>query len=334
MITGLNSPLPGSKIESFKDLLCDRSIFDAKQDFNLTQWMDHSKISSYWNQVITYWESILSYESRDCFQIWSPASAGKAVPVLKLPVNDLFLEVGNTYGSSSIKDIMELSEGGTKPELLSYSDKIMLSLLYPGHSREPEEITRIRSQEKRYPTENELVVADETEITNCTQKSAYITDSDLTATELDFLSRNYAGKQFYSGKDDMISVKMEGLVFWRNRKTKIPNLYRWMMDSGIYERLEVEKVARKNTGREPLVKVKKEKERLEGVSSLSGGLITLFMLCGGLISLAVTSFIFLECRHIVLKLLGICCNTIWKFLVKYYLSLSMAFEVCWSKVKK
>jgi hypothetical protein len=93
-------------------------------------------------------------------------------------------------------------------------------------------------------------------------------------------------------------------------------------------------VARKNRGREPLVKVKKEKERLEGVSSLSGGLITLFMLCGGLMSLAATSFIFLECRHIVLKLLGICCNTIWKFLVKYYLSLSMAFEVCWSKVKK
>jgi hypothetical protein len=93
-------------------------------------------------------------------------------------------------------------------------------------------------------------------------------------------------------------------------------------------------LARKKRGREPLVMVKKEKERLEGVSSLSGGLITLFMLCGCLISLALTSFIFLECRHIVLKLLGICRNTLWKFLVKYYWSLSMAFEVCWSKVKK
>jgi hypothetical protein len=201
MITGLNSPLPGSKIESFKDLLCDRSLFDAKQDFNITQWMDLSKKSSYWNQVDTYWEnlSIISYESRDCFRIWSPASAGRALVDIKLPVNELFSQayiLTYTYRSSSkFKDIMELSEGGTKQELLPYSDKIMLSLLYPGHSREPEEISRIRSQENRYPTENELAVADETEITNCTQKSAYITDSDLTATELDFLSRNYAGKK-------------------------------------------------------------------------------------------------------------------------------------------
>jgi hypothetical protein len=32
MITGLNSPLPGTQILSFPDLLCDRSLVDAKQD--------------------------------------------------------------------------------------------------------------------------------------------------------------------------------------------------------------------------------------------------------------------------------------------------------------
>jgi hypothetical protein len=37
MITGLNSPLPGIKIESFKDLLCDKSLIENKPDFNMTQ---------------------------------------------------------------------------------------------------------------------------------------------------------------------------------------------------------------------------------------------------------------------------------------------------------
>ncbi len=47
MINGLNSPLPGSKIESFKELLCDQALLDAKQDFNVSQLLETSKISFY-----------------------------------------------------------------------------------------------------------------------------------------------------------------------------------------------------------------------------------------------------------------------------------------------
>jgi hypothetical protein len=218
---------------------------------------------------------------------------------------------------------MQLSRGGTKPGLLPYSDKIMLSLLYPGHAREPQSIKRVTSQEERFYTMEELAVADELEITNCEQKSAYITNSDLISTEMDFLSKNYVDKQFYTKKDDMIRMEMETWKFDKVRKTKIPNLYRWIIDSGIYYRLEVEKEGRQNRGREPLVKIQKEKARLEGVSSLSGGLITLFMLCSGLMSLSFMSFIFLECRHLILKQL-----------VKYYLKMTMAFRKCWIRVGK
>jgi hypothetical protein len=48
MITDLNSPLPGSKIESFRDLLCDRSLFENNKDFNITKWIQTSNIASYW----------------------------------------------------------------------------------------------------------------------------------------------------------------------------------------------------------------------------------------------------------------------------------------------
>jgi hypothetical protein len=319
MITGLNSPLPGIKIESFRDLLCYQSLFETKnlKDFNLTQWVEKTNIGKRWENV-----SIVSYESQNCFRIWSPASAGRNFFHVKIPINELFHELYYNY-LTEIRDMMELLQGGINAGLLPYSDKIMLSLLHPGLPLEPASLENIRIQEKRYPTENELAFSDEQEITNCEQKSAYITNSDLIESEIDFLSRYYAVKNMYSKKDDMICLKMEELEFLRVRQTKIPNLYRWMIDSGIYDRLEVEKNARKNRGREPLVKIQKEKERLEGVSSLSGGLITLFILCGGLISLAVMSFIFLECRVIILKLL-----------VKCYATSSIAFEKCWIKVVK
>jgi hypothetical protein len=47
MITGLNSPLTGSKIESFKDLLCEKSLLEKQPDFNMTQWIETCKISLY-----------------------------------------------------------------------------------------------------------------------------------------------------------------------------------------------------------------------------------------------------------------------------------------------
>jgi hypothetical protein len=327
MITGLNSPLPGIKIQSFRDLLCDRSLFETKnqQDFNITQWIETSKINWFWDKVRYYRvnvnESIMHpYEAKDCFRIWSPSSEGITWTDVKLPVNQLFGKF-NTY-TYELQTMMELSQEGTKPGLLHYSDKIMLSLLHPGHAREPQEITKIRIQEKRFPTMDELSVAD-LEITNCEHKSAYITNSDQLATEMDFLLQKYEKKQFYSGKDDVILKQMEGIRFPVIHKTKIPNLYRWMIDSGIYDRLEVEKVGRKNKWRKPLVKIKKEKEGLEGISSLEGGLITLFMLCGCLISLAMASFTFLECRHII-----------WKLLVKCCVHSSLAFKKCWIKVAK
>jgi hypothetical protein len=338
MITGLNSPLPGSKIESFQDLLCDRLIFDAEQDFNMTQWAESSKINWYWKQIQDYWDNngpiINPYETKDCFRIWSPSSSSARIYRVdeKISVNDLFWQMRSFY-SVDLQIIMQSTQGIIKPKLLPYSDKIMLSLLHLGHAREPQSITKIMSQEKRFPTLDELVVADELEITNCEQKSAYITNTDIIELEMDFLSRSYAGKQFYTEKNDMILWEMEGFNFEKVMNSKIPGHYRWMIDSGIYDRLEVEKVGRKNRGREALVKIKKEKERLEGVSSLEGGLITLFMLCGGLISLALMSFIFLECRVIILKMLQKFYAIIWRFLVKYSLKWAMAVEECWKTSK-
>jgi hypothetical protein len=167
------------------------------------------------------------------------------------------------------------------------------------------------------PSKIEQDVANLLEITNCERKSAYIANSLEIDSELDFLSRNYFGTQFNTGQDS-IRQAMESLVFISVGKTKIPSLYRWMIDSGIYERLQGEKLGRKNKLRKSTSLETTEKaERLEGVSSLEGGLVTLFILCGGLISLALSCFI-LECRFVV-----------WKLFVELYSLLKM-----WGRKKK
>jgi hypothetical protein len=295
MITGLNSPLPGSKIESFKDLLCDKSLFDAKPDFNFTLWIQTSKISQYWAWIYrvnfgkdTNISVINPYESRNCFRIWSPELQ---VFRSKVPSNSLFVDFWDRY--------MKLEPRILYFDSWSYSEKILTSFLHPGHAREPEMITKIRNKEKRLPTSSELNTANQLKIRNCPQKSAYIGQSKEIAMQLDFLSRNYNRKKFYLGKD-LIDEKFEGLAFWKVRNTKIPGYYRLLIDTGIYERLMVENRFRwrGNRFRKPVEM--KENLRLEGVSSLEGGLVTLFILCGAGVGVTVIAFCF-ECRRMILE---------------------------------
>jgi hypothetical protein len=297
MITDLNSPLPGSKIKSFEDLLCDRSLFNAKQDFNITRWLESSKISRYWNQI--YGSTFLTnpYESKNCFRIWSQDTKGFDWTDFKRPFNNFFQELSRLY-DLQMNAMMEISKGGMQPALLPYSEKIMWSLLHPGHAREPKNIEKIRLGEKRFPTKTEIQSANQLEISNCDKKSAFIWDSKEIAIELNILSKNYPKKAFYTGKDS-IRDEMEGYVFTGIRNTKIPTYYKWLINSGIYGRLDTEILSRRTKGQQIAT------SEAEGVSSLSGGLVTLFILCGGGISLAVISFI-LECHYLLFNCIDFC----------------------------
>jgi hypothetical protein len=84
-----------------------------------------------------------------------------------------------------------------------------------------------------------------------------------------------------------------------------------MIDSGIYGRLEVEKIGRKNRLRKL---AKKEQLYVEGVSSLGGGLVTLFILYGVLV-LATFVTVSWECRHqirSILKEISVRISIAWK----------------------
>jgi hypothetical protein len=238
------------------------------------------------------------YESRDCFRIWSPELENSWRYIIGNPINKLFGQLVSHYYDYVFQTF----------DSLFYCDKILASFLYPGHAREPEMITRIRKKEKRLLTASEINIANQLEITNCAEKSAYIASSQEIAIELDLLFKNYNTKKFYVGKD-LINENFQGWMFYKVRTTKIPFYYRVLIDSGIYGRLMIEKVAREKLVTETIFqKTVKNKEELvlEGVSSLEGGLVTLFILCGVGIGLAVTAFGF-ECRrHIWESLITVC----------------------------
>jgi hypothetical protein len=207
---------------------------------------------------------------------------------------------------------------------LSYTEKTMLSFLHPGHGRQPKKLENIRRNEKRIPTIAEMDTGNQLEISNCEQKSAYILNSEELGIEMNFLSSNHFEKQFYTGKGNMIDKNMMGYQIQNVRNTKIGQNYRWMINSGIYDRLQEEEIVR-NTKIRNSVKIEKivqnENKRIDGVSSLEGGLITLFILCGGLVSLTLTCFI-LECRHIL-----------WEALKYCYYFLSSKVLKCWRRWK-
>jgi hypothetical protein len=182
----------------------------------------------------------------------------------------------------------------------------------------------LRSISQKIPSE-EVDGANEAEITNCDAKSAYIAGSEEILIEMKFLRENYYQKEFYTGRDeDMIHQRLFGIRFQNMRHTKMPNLYRWLIDSGIYDRLEEEKLARKIKKRQLRRKIERKKRENvphDGISSLSGGLVTLFILCGGVICFAMVSFV-LECRRLIWDIAKECC-----------LNVGLVFEI-WRQLKE
>jgi hypothetical protein len=180
----------------------------------------------------------------------------------------------------------------------------MFSLLHPGYGREAEKIAKIRQYEQRLPSLKELSFGNQLEIVDCDKKSAYVAESIYIEQEQNFLSKYYPNKKFTTGRqDELINSKIYMLIFENVCNTKIPKYYRWLIDSGIYGRLEEENVARVSRLKKPVKE--KEKKGMEGVSSLGGGLVTLFILCSSVISLALITFM-VECRHLIWKLLMRC----------------------------
>lgn len=91
-------------------------------------------------------------------------------------------------------------------------------------------------------------MANERELVNC-MKSVFISDSIHISSELSFLSEKYAWKKnkFVKGKD-MLSPMWESWQFVYAEGSKIPEYFKAMLSSGIWDRLTIEIIAGRNKG--------------------------------------------------------------------------------------
>ncbi|OXA47469.1 hypothetical protein Fcan01_18048 [Folsomia candida] len=275
MITDLNSPLPGARFEKWDDLLCNY----AKQKKTHGNEGNHKDMLNINFHLLKLWhergqrtQSENPYYSVDCFKLISNIETKSSGIVFLKFLEFLFVE----YYQLS-RNLGKEFESAILPR----QTQILLSILNPKHGRLPKGIDKIKNL-----TEGAVQSLIESEIVDCSSKSAFMANSHELDDEHIFLSKYYYWLNFQKGKDTLYSTPT-GNFFNKAGPSKIPHYYRSMLETGIYNRLLLEDVLSKATLRKPAVKAA-PKPWVEG--TLNGSLITLFVLYGCLSLTALAAF--------------------------------------------
>ncbi|OXA55075.1 hypothetical protein Fcan01_11348 [Folsomia candida] len=86
----------------------------------------------------------------------------------------------------------------------------------------------------------------ESDVTNC-GRTVLIAKSNMINAEYDYMSRAHPDIIFYKGKQ-ILESNQEGWVFTRAGSSKVPRYYRFLLEAGVYAKLEDEITARKSYG--------------------------------------------------------------------------------------
>lgn len=145
--------------------------------------------------------------------------------------------------------------------------------------------------------------SNERELVAC-GKSVFISDSDHISREFNFILKHYSRKQIKFKKGNLLQPEWVGWDFRKTGTSKIPHQFQHMIDTGIWNRLEVEiEIKRYNRERKPVDPDKEFKSFETDISqTMDSGLMTLYILCAGVVTAASIS-ISVECRHFILLFL-------------------------------
>ncbi|OXA49800.1 hypothetical protein Fcan01_15573 [Folsomia candida] len=116
------------------------------------------------------------------------------------------------------------------------------------------------------------------EIVRC-GKSVLISKAVEMGLKFDEMSRKYFWRKFYKGKD-ILNYVLVGWTFAGEGNSKVPQYFQSLYESGIQGRLDLEVAMRKHSRHSEYTILKLEDDPVR----LGGTIMTLFMLCGILIS--------------------------------------------------
>ncbi|OXA49072.1 putative glutamate receptor [Folsomia candida] len=293
----LNAPFKQTRPQTFEDLICQhRHILNNLTEINssrLARSLKFDKYSAYW---------------------------GTFDPSLIFPThrNQFALDHCFSLLSTSYQQYWAGYEPQFSKNLIQRDDLISLFLMSPVHDVIP---TGYVINNASYST-TELQVLVEKNIINCEKKSVFIAMSEGIWGEMNFLSKNYPSKKFYTGKS-IILTHWFGWTFrggGRNMVTsgvsQVQRNFQSLVSSGIYSRLKTEMATTMWLRRWP---AKNDTSLIPSSMNLNGAVVTLFILCGALAGLSLICLL-IESRNRVFicikpcfgfvaqKIIKLCCH--------------------------
>ncbi|OXA56015.1 hypothetical protein Fcan01_08860 [Folsomia candida] len=298
MTSELNAPLQGRHPITFHDLVCSKIkrsnqnldyVLSIGGNISVLNTSIHAEYHSQIRQLLWNRPSNISMfdplKSFDCFKLLSKV-VNVSLDQRQIPqFLDLLYDIHASLLDPDYRGVRKtLSEHFISPVFT-----LMFNLLNPMHTHIPASVnySTYTVQSVRKLVENE--------ITSC-GKAVFAGTSESVHSELVFLQKNYPWTNFYKGEP--IFASPFALLFTNEGISKVPTYFKFMLESGIYHRLEMEQLNNEYVGRKAIVKRNNYQHGAMPVS-MAGSLLTAFILCGCSITLATIYFV-VECR---LKLL-------------------------------
>lgn len=294
MITELNAPLKETRSQNFDDLVCQGGYILGTMVMprDVVRWVEGTPFENY----NTYWEISSygspkkkyknSFASNNCYRMLSSPIQVSGYGPSYLWHNMLLREVKYFFS----KGLLPFNR--TRPISFHLSKEELLSLLFlnPVYHLFPKGMD---SEKLNYSTTElqTLVVRD---IIDCGEKNVFIANLETLRGEMAFLTKNYPSKQFTSGKRS-IGLFLNGWWFQGGGRSSgssslstVQRNFQSLVHSGIYSRLKIEMDNNMWLHRKPVEKARE----FPTVASLTmqGGIITIFMISGVLLFLALASF--------------------------------------------
>ncbi|OXA39029.1 hypothetical protein Fcan01_26064 [Folsomia candida] len=300
MITELNAPLRQSRPETFQDLVCQGGyILNSKNSHDVARWVRGAKLDTYFG----YWGKLNwllpnvsnAFASDTCFRMLStPTQAAFGTTYL------FYIHLVFKYGFE-IKNLLKQVQINKERALeISKAKLFYLLLLNPVHNFLPSGINFTKGTY----TSTELQDLVDRDITICHKKTALVGMTELIEGEMDFLTKSYPSKKFYSG-NDLLEQKRSGWTFLGGGRSPVSRSispvhqrFKALVHSGIYSRLKREMARNMWKGRTP---VKNDTSYIVSPMGINGRLVTVFIICGALLSVGLIVFM-AEVRNYAWKL--------------------------------
>lgn len=293
MITGLHSPLLSSSVtKTFRDLVCqwkevrnimiERRANGSNSNFNFDEYILYADGLMGRNQQIRN-----LYPPKDCFALLSVPKQGSPFsrPEFFAFLHHFYIQYEFDWFTNSTGKLYELQ----------------LNLMHPNQRHFPQNTAHLGQL-----SYSEWVSRVEKEVAGC-GKTAQVLPTKFLQSEIQYLGRSYPAAKLYQGQDILQPAPI-GISFKNPGISKIPKYYKFLVEAGIYGRINTEFYERTNFRRKRAGEMKPLPDKM----TMAGCISTLFIVCVGAAGVGGLVFCGEYCKGKLVLLVVVYFRKIWK----------------------